>query len=666
MTESTAPFLARIERSLRVAGLLSLLACMSVAFQPLAAAQARQPHSIGTELEALYRLDQLPLYRAKSYVGMTSSYDRTGGNDDGFSGKYSFIRKEGDKQLVIADLKGPGIVHRIWTPTPTDDMLAFYFDGERAPRLRLRFSDVFSGKVFPFVRPIVGNEAGGYYSYLPLPFARSLKIVFEGERIQFQQISYRLLPGERVETYQQTWRPQARQQLERAQRRWEAHASRADPIVAPGAQRTEQSLQLRPGQSVDLFKTTRGGRIVAFALEPASAFAGTNKDVVLRAMWDDEQMPAIQSPVADFFGFAYGKPAMRGLVLGTQGNVAYSALPMPFDRSALLRLTYESRPGSDQPVLNGKVRVWVDERPRDPVREGKLYSVWRRELDAKQGEPYLLLDANGRGHHIGTILIAQGLTAGMTGFFEGDDVATIDGEVRLHGTGSEDAFNGGWYALPDRWDRGINLATHGALAYSVPMARTGAYRFHLADKSSFERSMHFTIEHGPENNATPVDYTSVALYYGDTPPRAAMQPTAALRVNPEPTSHMFYAQLMKLTTTHGTSVENLDDVIVRAKEEGFLRIAIDEVPHGRYQMFLSYYEHPAGTAFSVWQRQRVIADWRSSHADAERYLEHQPIGEIEVNDAVDTVTIRTRTEGARNQLKFRFLILERIDQLPAQ
>ena len=59
---------------------------------------------------------------------MVSSYDRTGGNDDGFSGKYSFIRKEGDA-LVIADLKGPGVIYRIWTPTPTDDYLEFYLDG---------------------------------------------------------------------------------------------------------------------------------------------------------------------------------------------------------------------------------------------------------------------------------------------------------------------------------------------------------------------------------------------------------------------------------------------------------------------------------------------------------------------------------------------------------
>jgi hypothetical protein len=145
--------------------------------------------TVSSELRQLYRFDTLPRYRQKSLIGMTSSFDRTGGNDDGFSGKYSFIRKEGAKRLVLAELQGPGLVHRIWTPTPTPDMIAFYFDGEPTPRLRLPFSELFSGKTFPFVRPVVGNEVGGYYSYVPLPYARSLKIVLEGEKIEFQQIS---------------------------------------------------------------------------------------------------------------------------------------------------------------------------------------------------------------------------------------------------------------------------------------------------------------------------------------------------------------------------------------------------------------------------------------------------------------------------------------------
>src|SRR5688500_2867760 len=80
------------------------------------------------ELLNLVDASRLPLYRSDD-IEQLSSYDRTGGNDDGFSGKYSAIRKEAEG-LVIADLTGPGIVNRIWTPTPEADTIKFYFDGE--------------------------------------------------------------------------------------------------------------------------------------------------------------------------------------------------------------------------------------------------------------------------------------------------------------------------------------------------------------------------------------------------------------------------------------------------------------------------------------------------------------------------------------------------------
>ena len=87
------------------------------------------------ELQNLVDISRLSLYRAGD-IEQLSSYDRTGGNDDGFSGKYSSIRKD-PEGLVIADLKGPGVVNRIWTPTPDADTVKFYFDGEKTPRISI-------------------------------------------------------------------------------------------------------------------------------------------------------------------------------------------------------------------------------------------------------------------------------------------------------------------------------------------------------------------------------------------------------------------------------------------------------------------------------------------------------------------------------------------------
>ena len=123
-------------------------------------------------MEELHRLDLLPQLRRSLRVGSISSYDRTGGNDDGFSGKYSFSTKEEDGP-VIADLKGPGIIYRIWTPTPSSDVMEFYFDGEDKPRIAVEFRKLFMGKHRSFVAPLVGYGAGGFYCYVPLPYEKT-------------------------------------------------------------------------------------------------------------------------------------------------------------------------------------------------------------------------------------------------------------------------------------------------------------------------------------------------------------------------------------------------------------------------------------------------------------------------------------------------------------
>ena len=45
--------------------------------------------------DALQQVDALARFRPVVKIGSFSSYDRSGGNDDGFSGKHSFLRKRG-------------------------------------------------------------------------------------------------------------------------------------------------------------------------------------------------------------------------------------------------------------------------------------------------------------------------------------------------------------------------------------------------------------------------------------------------------------------------------------------------------------------------------------------------------------------------------------------
>lgn len=473
-----------------------------------------------SELESLSRLDFLPAYRTGCVVEQFSSYDRTGGNDDGFNGTYSYLRKEGGK-LVIAEMEGPGIINRIWTPTPTNDTIEFYFDGRKEAGLKICFNDLFSGKVFPFVSPVCGHEVGGYYCYLPIPYKKSCKVVFTGEKMLFYQLQYRNMPGYELTTFSPSFSVGEKQALDEVcniwnkRGAWDVHHFMTGK--SSGCEVKESTFVLQPDSEQEFFALDAPGRIVGFEINGGNAFEGLNKDVFLNAVWDDEPQPAINAPLADFFGYAYGKPSAQSMLLGCIGGVNYCYLPCPFDKQARMKLQYKKQPGIAQEPVRVSVKVYYNTKIRDIAGEGKLYTFWHREINPLKGKFYDFLSVKGKGHYVGTIHQAQGLLPGNVVFFEGDDVTTVDGKMRIHGTGSEDYYNGGWYDLPGKWDGTKSLPIHGCLDYNARLARTGGYRFYLTDKLSFENEFYMGIEHGPEGNAYPVDYTSVAFYYAEMP-----------------------------------------------------------------------------------------------------------------------------------------------------
>ena len=623
----------------------------------------KQLYKWSNELELLKRVDLLPAYRSNQLIDQISSYDPTGGNNDGFEGTYSYLRKEGNT-LVLEDLKGPGVINRIWTPTPTQDSLSFFFDGEKEARLKIKFSDLFSGDVFPFLKPVCGNEVGGYYCYIPIPYKESLKIVYHGKKILFHQIQHRNLPDVNVESWTGEFSQSDRNLLSEVNDLWK-DISPSVKDFATGLSKEfktdEKVFTINPGEEFPFFETEVSGRIIGFDIDAGPSFEGIYKDILLSAKWDNEKVAAIYSPVADFFGYAYGKGAMRSLVMGKQGSKNYCYLPMPYDESAEMKLIYKKREDAVQSPVSVNVKVYYNQNARNADKEGKFYSVWRREIP-ETGEFYKFAALKGKGHYVGTIHQAQGLRAGMTLFFEGDDSTYVDGEMRLHGTGSEDYYNGGWYALLDRWDRGISLPIHGSLDYSLPMGRTGGYRFFLTDKMSFEKEIYHGMEHGPERNEFPVDYVSLAFYYGAQPLVDKMEPTEDLRVVYSPKEHIYFTQLMDLTIGGGAQVVHDRGIRINTKNQSMVRVMLNDIPEGKYKVMINYFDKPEGADFQVWQRQKRLTDWISSKGNKESFKEKLHIGDIELTQQTNSITFHVRKNGAAgNQFELDRIILERIN-----
>lgn len=625
-------------------------------------ATAQNTYRWTDEFELLKRVDKLPEYRTNSLVEQFSSYDRTWGNDDGFAGTYSFLRKEGDK-LVIAEMEGPGVINRIWTPTPTDNLLHFYFDGQKEPGLSIKFSDLFSGKVYPFLKPVCGNEIGGFYCYIPITYKKSCKIVFDGPKLEFIQIQYRNLPGKNVVTFDGDPSQQHKALIADVNELWADITPEVSGFTTGKSANVnveERTFTLKPGEEVPFFTQNKAGRIVGFTIDGGSSFEGMHKDVLLSATWDNEQVEAIYAPVADFFGYAYGKGAMRSMMMGKQGTSNYCYLPMPYDQSASMKLLYKKREGVEQTPVSVSVKVYYNANKRNAKEEGKLYTLWHREKP-ELGEFFQFLDMKGKGHYVGTIHQAQGLRPGMTLFFEGDDSTYVDNKARLHGTGSEDYYNGGWYAVLDRWDRGNSLPLHGCLDYSLPMGRTGAYRFFLSDKMSFEKEIYHAMEHGEVNNNFPVDYTSIGFFYADKPLESRMEPTDELREVYQPKEHVYFPQLMQLTPGGGMQILHERGIRMITRHQGVVRVMLDDVPEGKYRVLVNYYAKPNGADIQVWQRQKQLSDWISTKADKEVRKEKLCVGEIQLTEQTNSLTFHIRNNNGGDQFELDLLILERID-----
>ena len=95
-----------------VAGLM--LVGLGLPFADAAAPTA--PPAAG--LETLADIDTLPIWTPGVRAQYVSSHDRTGGNNDGFSGKYSALYVDENGEHVIFEHEGPGCVYTFWFTGP--------------------------------------------------------------------------------------------------------------------------------------------------------------------------------------------------------------------------------------------------------------------------------------------------------------------------------------------------------------------------------------------------------------------------------------------------------------------------------------------------------------------------------------------------------------------
>ena len=246
--------------------------------------------------------------------------------------------------------------------------------------------------------------------------------------------------------------------------------------------------------------------------------------IVLRMYWDGEQTPSVEAPIGDFFGTGFQYKQYVTPYLGMSSGGYYTYFPMPFNKSA--RIEVVNQTGMEVNSFYYHIDYQQLNQPLDSSA-AYFHASWRREQRTEQGKPYLILDAEGEGHYVGTSMSMQSYNNDMQ-YLEGDEMVYVDGEKKpsVYGTGTEDYFNSGWY-----FNRGEFAAPyHGLMLKDDSLARIAAYRYHILDVIPFKKSIHFTIEHG-DRNMEVADYSSTAYWYQKEPHKQLPAlPSAGMRI----------------------------------------------------------------------------------------------------------------------------------------
>lgn len=477
------------------------------------------------QFDELSDLSLLPKIRSDERSIMFSSYDRTGENNDGFSGNYSKLWVE-DGNSVLAVMEGPGVVERIWfthslhkRPGLLDlqgEHIRIYLDGNEKPAVDIPLEDLFRGQLPQFPSPLVGENQGGYYCYVPIPYRDECKIEVDGTAVKFYQITYTKLPtANRLGTFSMEMASRPKLSLSRAVRLW-SNLGEPAALELKNAEWTEVDLAIEPDQmqKIDLPVGHRMVRAVLFEGNKEQLDAVRNAQ--LQFSWDAQQKPAVDLSGEFFFCQALGKTNYRSLLTGSNDRGWYNFMPMPYRESASVTVHAVGKP------VSGKLRVATVPVPTDVDMKklGYLHSAYEENLPTQSEVYHTFLKQEGTGHYIGTYLVTSGETDQKLPFWlEGDESFTVDGNLDIHGTGSEDYFNCGWYAVEGRLNGPGGAPVHGFPVYRLQDDRYNmatAYRWHLADPVPFETQIDAKIEHGPDNRQK-ADYRSAAFYYKTTP-----------------------------------------------------------------------------------------------------------------------------------------------------
>jgi len=287
------------------------------------------------------------------------------------------------------------------------------------------------------------------------------------------------------------------------------------------------SIAIQPGETFTLADIEGQGAIQQIWMTST----GNWRYSILRIYWDDQEQPAVECPVGDFFCMGWGKfaPLSSLAVCVNPGSAFNCYWEMPFRRRARITMTNIA----DEPMrLYYQINYTLTEVPADCAY---FHAQFRRTNPLPYKEVYTIVDGvQGRGHYVGVYMAWGVNNNGWWG--EGEIKFYIDGDKEwptICGTGTEDYFCGS-YNFENKETRqyqefttpyaGLNQVLRPDGVYQSQQ-RFGLYRWHITDPIRFQQDLRVTIQalgwrSGRRYLPLQDDIASVAFWYQTLPTAA--------------------------------------------------------------------------------------------------------------------------------------------------
>ena len=284
------------------------------------------------------------------------------------------------------------------------------------------------------------------------------------------------------------------------------------------------SVPIRAGETFELADIDGPGAIQQIWMTPT----GHWRFSILRIYWDDQEQPAVECPVGDFFASGWGKYAqLSSLAVCVNPGSAFNCYwEMPFRKRCRMTM---SNIGDEDMRLYYQINYTLTDVPED---RGYFHAQFRRTNPLPYKDVYTILDGvEGQGHYVGTYMAWGVNNTGWWG--EGEIKFFMDGDGEfptICGTGTEDYFCGSYNFE--------NKEVHQYQEFTTPYAglhqvirpdglyqsqmRFGMYRWHIADPVRFQKDLRVTIQalgwrSGGRYLPLQDDMASVAYWYQSLP-----------------------------------------------------------------------------------------------------------------------------------------------------